>query len=1281
MRKLLLPVAFFLFLHCLYGTEPFVFTDIGLEDGLSHSRIYALLQDSRGFMWIGTSNGLNRYDGRKFRYYKNDPSDGNTLPDNYVTSLLEDSDGLIWIGTDGGGAASLDPRTGRFTRYAASSSDPGRRLSDNYIWSLLEDREGRIWFASTYGGISILDREKGTMSYLKKGPGDGELSYNNVWPMIEDGNGDIWIGTDGGGICRYVSSTGRIVRYVHDPDDGRTISSDFIFSLYIDREGVLWAGTSGGGLNRFDRNTGAFRSFRNDPDDSSTLSNDSVRAVFEDSRGRFWVGTTDGLNLMDRDSRTFTRIFHIPGDSRSLSHSRIHAIMEDRGGLIWFGTRDGISLYREPVFSQRLLSGEGTDFARRNDIRSILPDEGDGLFIGTYQGLFKLEEGFQEVILDDQIVYSLYRSPGGILYCGTDEGLFRVAAERGGGWYKEKLLSAVVTRVCGDDRNNVWASSEDGGLAFVPGDGGEIRRFTDEDPTPVRLYSSGITSMLVRENGNLLIASRDEPLLEMDRDNLTLSEPRESWLNGIRAAYMTRTGKRYVFALDQKGLLAVDSISGESEVFREKDGLPSDIVRAVVPGEGRDLWITTLRGLARLDGMSGRIYSFGRQDGLPGLIFNPGAASADSRGVLYFGSTEGLALFSGKKPAANEYIPELAVEISEGLSMDVDLYREGEPVILEADNKMLVVKLSAFDFSRSEGIRYAYRFGGEGKWIETGNQGEIVFSHIAAGKYTLQVRSSNSDGVWMENPRTIQLIVRPSFPLRWYMLLTYGVLFLLLVLAVMKMRSSFHLRTIRAQEELVLSRTAELEEAKDRLEQEIRRKSMYFINLAHETKTPLTFIRNYIDRYIARAGEDRDLKIIRENVDKLVRDMVNYLDTEKMKQDQSLYDHNQRCNIAELLRSKEAVIHEAAEARGLAFSCSIETENAVQGDPLAVDRVVNNLLDNTLKYNSEKGGIEILLRSEEGHVILEVSDRGPGISESRRERIFDPFYQSGYRKEYIQGIGMGLSIVKMILDGMGAGLFLEPGEKEGTRFRVLFPVGTEPGQEEGAVPLAQPFRSAPAPLPSDVLLSGNHRTLVLVDDDRDMLQLLSETLSDRFNLVFSDSAEDILDRMPSLQCPDLIISDVMLGGIDGHELLRRLQDGPWRSVPFMFLSARGGSGEFLRGIDEGAVDFISKPFSAEELIGRIEARISGQRKRRELFLSENPAREPGDYTVRLERLVSLKGLSPREGEIFRLMAKGNFNKEIAAELGISVRTVEKHIYNLFRKTGVQSRLELINLLH
>jgi signal transduction histidine kinase/ligand-binding sensor domain-containing protein/DNA-binding NarL/FixJ family response regulator len=1288
-NKLIILTILFLCFTQVYSQESFAFSRITLEDGLSHSRIYALLQDSRGFLWIGTSNGLNRYDGRSFKYYKNETDNPDSLPHNYVTSLLEDRNGFIWMGTDGGGAARLNPQNGHFEIYSTSQNDSRRRISDDYVWGLLEDRKGNIWMGTTYGGINVIKSESGDIDVLKKNSSGEGLSYNNVWPLMEDLNGDIWIGTDGGGITRWVSSSDRFIHYRHDENKPDSLSSDFVFSLYRDSDNTIWVGTSGGGLNKFDRSNETFTSYQYDEDNRNSLSNNSVRAIFEDSTGRFWIGTTDGLNLMNRDESGFTRIFHYPNDRRSLSHSRIHSIIEDKSGVLWFGTRDGISTYIEPVFKTIPIEGSPEFLPRRNVVRSVLENEEGGLFIGTYQGLFYLKDGIQELVLPSQIVYSLLLHSRGELYAGTDKGFYRVYKDDSGLWQNEFLFKGTINVIKEDDLGDLWIGCEYEGLCQYNVSDNSARWFTPEDAQVFRLQSWSVSDLEFKDSDSLLICTRDNPVLLMHINSSELSYPDENWLKDNHAYHILSSETKDYLALDQRGLLAVDKETERSRLFTEKDGLPSDIIRALSVDDDENLWISTLRGLAFYEKKTQRLYSFGIEDGLPGLIFNPSALWKNKKGHIYFGSTSGLVLLDPVHLTIPDFQPPLAIEVFDSLLMHTNLYSGKDKIELESNNRMLLVKLSAFDFTHPGKIRYAYRFSEKDDWIEIGNQGEIVFSHLAPGDYSLQVHASNSDGQWMDNPEIIRIFVHAPFYLRWFMLVLYFFIILGIIFFLVRIRSRYHLATIREQEKLVESRTEELNEAKLNLENEIRNKSTFFINLAHETKTPLTFIQNYINRYIQNHGEDRDLGIVKENIDKLVRDMVNYLDSEKMKSDFDLYDHNQYCHIGTLIESKLTILKEATKQRDLTLTSEIEENLQVKADPLAIDRIINNLLDNALKYNRSGGSIHILLSADEYNVILKVKDTGKGIAEEPLKKIFDPFYQSSHRKQHIQGIGMGLSIVKQIVENLKAEIFIDTEEGRGSEFTIFF---KKTGADEINEFITPPYNfiSAIQSKPNDTPYDENRKSIVIIDDDDNMLNLLNENLSEKYNLYFYNSAEEILEKINVAKEPDLIISDIMLGAMDGHKLLEEIQNSHWRSVSFMFLSARGSHSESLKGINEGAVDFIAKPFIIEDL----KARIHGQVKRKEMFMQnvQNKIKDslsPGSNRQKkglseedkIKELIQSFDFSPREEEIFRLMAIGKFNKEIAFELGISVRTVERHVYNLFKKADVQNRIELVNLLH
>jgi signal transduction histidine kinase/ligand-binding sensor domain-containing protein/DNA-binding NarL/FixJ family response regulator len=1311
-RRTLIAMMAFLGLTAAFAgaQSDYNFTHFGIGDGMSHSRIYALLQDRDGYLWIGTSNGLNRFDGREFRVFRHDENDRGSLPDDYVTSLIQDSSGDIWVGTDGGGIGRLDPGEARFTRYHRNAADPALRISDDSVWGLLEDSRGLIWAGTSYGGLNRINPISGEIrEYRQDGGSSRGLSYDNVWPMVEDPNGDIWIGTDGGGLNRLVVDREEFIHYRSDGKDG-SLQSDFIFSLYIDSDQTLWVGTAGGGLHRFDRNQGIFTAYVNDPADSESLSNNSVRAMLEDRSGNFWVGTTDGLNILDRETGSVRRMFHVADDDQSLSHSRIHSIIEDAGGILWFGTRDGLNRFIEPNFVGIELEGDPAQIPRRNDIRSIASGQ-EGIYIGSFAGLYLINGDAQQTLVPAGIFYALARVSEDLIYAGTQDALLEIRAAEDG-WRVSRLAEVQVNDLHLDDDGTLWIASQGNGLGILdPRVPDSPRWLRSSDPSLTRIDSDIVRRIAKFDESSLLLALPDGPPQLINRSSLSFADsPWPEEIESLIQMYRSADGNWW-FSTDRGGLYAYDG--DRLHYLDESRGLPSNVIRGIrSDGEG-SLWISSIRGLASVAGPSNsgdfRIDVFRQEDGLPGLIFNPGALAVDESGRLLFGSTEGLARRVDDPPGNGDRLTAqafpLGIEIFEDLDSRQQRYSPGEVLELSPRNTLLYIKVTAFDYRQPGQIRYAYRFSDQPDWIEIGNHGELLLSHLNPGRYSLEFRARGPGSSVVAQTVAVALRVRPPLLLQWPMFFLYASLLGGSIALYIRLRSRNHLRIIREQEQMVALRTRELTEAKEALEEAIRRKSTFFINLAHETKTPLTFIQNYLDRYLKRHPEQADLNVVKENVDKLVRDMVNYLDAEKIQRSSDLYDHQQITDLRSLLTPKLSMLSEVAGKHQLTLSMELENHLYISADPLAADRVVNNLIDNAIKYNRPGGAVRIEVRRQGESVRFSVRDSGPGISKDQIQSLSDPFFQLSHKKRHIQGIGMGLFIVRKIAEGLGTRLDIESTPGEGSLFRIDFPAaergaladgsGNEPPFSAAADNIASGpaylFRQPQPDKPDDIRHGDSRKHILFVDDDRDMLQFMAESFGGQYDLSFAASAEELLAGLSAREIPDLIVSDIMMDGASGHELLNQLQESTWRAVPFIFLSARSDKAEYLKSFYEGAVDFIPKPFALEDLAARIEARLEGQERRRRMLMesvqqriaeSLAPLRTAEglqrEHQQKQQSLMTRIDLSSREQEILIRVLDGKLSKEVAAELDISVRTVEKHLSNLYRKAGVQNRVELIN---
>lgn len=470
-----------------------------------------------------------------------------------------------------------------------------------------------------------------------------------------------------------------------------------------------------------------------------------------------------------------------------------------------------------------------------------------------------------------------------------------------------------------------------------------------------------------------------------------------------------------------------------------------------------------------------------------------------------------------------------------------------------------------------------------------------------------------------------------------------------------------------------------------------KQKTQFFINLAHETKTPLTLIRNYLDNYINKYGLNDDLQVISNSIRKLLSDMINYLDEEKLRRKQVFYNHKRLINASELLIDKIPLLKEIAEENKLKFKADIEERVLLRADPLAVDRIINNLIDNSVKYTDKGGEIRVALKVVKEKVVFEVTDTGIGMNEEQMACIFKPYYQLSHEKGTHQGIGMGLNIVKSIVDSLHGQIKVESIPGKGSTFTILFKKPVTQKNEEIMKEVIPAYPYSRKQVIKDIKeqdLGAGKPNILLVDDNMDMLYFLQTSLKAKYNVYLARSGEEALQKLKTMPVPDIIISDIMMGGIDGHQFFLCLKDTTeYRSVPFIFLSAKTVDEEKIKGLMEGAMDYIYKPFLIEEVAAKIQNIIKKRQEQREKDIKEMEekiaALSKADRSQRTEAdfmaLCSEKNITKREIEVLSLLLKGMYNKEIGNALKIKLITVEKHIQHIFQKTGARNRYELLNI--
>ncbi|MGK7396619.1 MAG: ATP-binding protein [Candidatus Cyclobacteriaceae bacterium M3_2C_046] len=491
-------------------------------------------------------------------------------------------------------------------------------------------------------------------------------------------------------------------------------------------------------------------------------------------------------------------------------------------------------------------------------------------------------------------------------------------------------------------------------------------------------------------------------------------------------------------------------------------------------------------------------------------------------------------------------------------------------------------------------------------------------------------------------------------------------------------------------QEMVDQKTRQLKQAKDKIERINQQRTDYFISLAHETKTPLTLITNYLDRYIKFQGATHELEVVRQNLERLQNQMLDFLNLEKISLGKMIYDHQQVIDLTVLARQKLPLFQQHAEAKNITLSAQLSEGLWVKADPVALDRILNNLLDNAVKYAPAGTMVLLQLGKSESRVLITVQDQGPGIDPGMQEQIFEPYYQLNQRQLAEPGLGMGLHVVKQIVDSLQGMIKIESAPGQGSRFLIHLPLATPSELNTTLTELSRTEMPAVQKIKQPCYQS-DWKNLLIVEDHPDMLNYLVEALNETFNVFWARNGQEALTELKVAGHIDLILSDVMMPELDGLSLYKALsQHETYSKIPFIFLTARDDDQEKLDLLKQGVTDFIFKPFSLEELRARIESALINSSNQRMAGLKQavnaihgqiglSQSSRADKWAVFQLRIREYQ-LTERQVEIIKLVEQGLEYKQIADQLHLSVKTIHRHIQNLYEKMGVHSKLELIKTL-
>ncbi len=1032
------------------------FENINIEDGLSHSKVNTVIMDSRGFIWFGTNDGVNRYDGYQIVEYQHNPEDSTSLSHNLIRFIYEDTKGRLWIATDAGGLNLYCRDQNQFKRFMHNPDDPKSISSDNVNY-IVEDSKGNLWIA-TRNGLNHLDIEKEEFKRYFHQPGNANsLNSNHIQSLEIEPNDKLWIGTIGGGVNTYDPQLDQWTHY--HPESSIILESWDIFSLCRDNEGNLWIGTEWDGLYRFDPKTNHFElipgvNMRNirtvrdimqsqsgniwigsriglyiyDPKSGDmalheygteydfSISHSSILCIYEDKNRDVWIGTRKGANYFVRHKAAFRSYFYFPQDSRYLNDQVVYAIHSDDQGDLWIGTEKGGLNYlnrRTGEYTYYRTDNNNPYSLSRNNIKTISQDQNGDLWIGTFRGgLNRMDIKTKRFYNYSNYttlsrthprdeVFSIIIDYSGKVWCATNSGVGYFQPDKEKIFYynhdseNSSSLSHDDCRVIyRDSHNTIWVGTFNGLNRFNPESESFTRYFHDpEDETC--LSNSFIQSLYEDSHGRFWIGTQGGGLNLMNQEK------------------------------------------GTFQSYTEKDGLANNTIYGILEDDDGNLWLSTNQGLSKFNPDKGDFRNYDRLDGLISNQFTYNAYHKNQDGEMFFGSVNGFISFYPDQIEDNTYIPPIVITDLKIFNRSVSSHSENSPlsksimetneIVLSYKQSVITIEFASLNFAASEKNQYAYKLEGfEDDWNYVGTKRTASFTNLSHGTYTFRVKGSNNHGYWNEEGASLKIIITPPFYQTLWFRIVASLLIVLGIVFIFRLRMAGMLRRNRLLESINQKLNQQIRErkrAEKKIQNQLAEKEILLKEIHHRVKNNLQIIVSLLRLQSTNIKDDKMLEILKESRER-VRSMA--LVHERLYRTENLADIDFSEYIPNLIEELGRAYH--VDPQKVEFDVQCETVSLSIDYAVPCGLILNELISNCLKHAFPAGWegerkIAISLSHSADDILhLVVADTGKGLPSEFNPRNSD---------------SLGLKLVYILVeDQMGGDVKVKL--EKGTSFHIQF---------------------------------------------------------------------------------------------------------------------------------------------------------------------------------------------------------------------------------------------------
>lgn len=1275
----------------------FFFSHLGVENGLSQVSVLDIFQDSDGYIWFGTRNGANRYDGYEFIIYQNEVNNTATLSDNYIRGFAEDSRKNIWIGTSNG-VNCIDYKTKNITRFYPRSIN--KDCTSNVINKLLRHSDGNVYaFCSRYIFKCKTDQTVEAISA-------DEAIASPVYSVAQDSRGDIYVGTENTGLYIY-SADWKLKHHVLSGNNGENnkLPAGTIMAILPDKDGNIWIGLDENGICLFNTRTQTLTHLHKD---NSGLNNNSIRTLVFYNNDSILAGTFGGLSILNKKNLTVTPAGIDISGKGGLSHYSIHSMLIDRDQTLWIGTYSAGINYHSPFYrpvsyittnEYAGIIGKGQEDKYGN---MWFATEGAGLFCYNPQNGKKqlypikpIQEGNYEINIIKSILIQ-----GDSILCSTHFGsvyLFSIRNKQYKMLYNFRHNDIYSLYI--DNNKRLWIpTNSDEDLVMID-KGKQINSFAANGT--IRSFKR-ITMINEVQPDLFLFGSLSDSLYlyDMKREtvrNLTpelQSDPQLERLGNITAILQDPNGYIWI-STGKNGLYRLDTNLKLLKHYQKEDGLSVSQISSLTIDKNQNLWVATGRSLYKLNRETDTFSELQIADIPPQefTLFSGNSVSSD--GNIYFPGDKGILFFDPDKIMFNPNIPEVHLTSMILNNKEEVIGKTGnQSITLGANQNNITFKYTALNFIHSERNQYAYKLeGADPTWHTVGNRREAYYSNLAPGTYTFRVKASNNDAVWNPEEAILHITINPPFYKTWWAYLLYISLISFIIIRVIRYQHNKHER----EREMHYKQMEQ-----DKVNELHKERMRMFTNFSHELRTPLTLIINPLNDLMQHASFSPEVKkalqLIKKNTGRMLLLVNNLMDIQKYEAGKTVLQKtcfNFSAFIQEMYHSFESV----ANNREITFTLENELPDSyrVCFDEAEIEKIFFNLLSNAFKFTPSEGHITLRVSTvsqaecellpnfpsqynsilvEGKYLFIEVIDTGKGISDQEAEKIFEPFYRSQediYRQ--ISGTGIGLSLTRSIILQHNGCIWTVSSEEKGTHFMFILP-----DTEEQEVTISEePVLSKSAEISKKFNLlveeteNKNKQTILLVDDNQEVLQYLEQQLSLDYVILKAFNGKEALTIIEE-SFPHIVVSDVMMPEMNGLELCKRIKENQnYCHIPVILLTAKSMVSQIEEGLEAGADDYIVKPFQVSLLKARIRNILSLREKMKTIYgeslsLKQLGVEEPKENNDFLKQYIDIvkANISNPELDVSVIyealnMSRTNFYRKVKAVTGLSPIELIKNI--------------------